>query len=127
QGGKPKGARRVRQALRETGRMTAALASGARAAAISCLILAAACSKGGGEVHEAGDDSKPGPDGAPVFRDVTAATGILFRHTNSATGARYMPEAMGSGVAVIDYDGDGRQDLYFVDSGSMPRAGAPAR
>jgi len=61
--------------------------------------------------------------GAPatvVFEDATAATGIAFRNFNGATGQKYMPETLGSGVCVFDYDGDGRQDLYFVQSGRLP-------
>ena len=55
------------------------------------------------------------------FTDVTAQSGITFRHVNGAyitadgTESRYMPETMGGGVAVFDYDGDGDQDLLFVN------------
>jgi hypothetical protein len=69
------------------------------------------------------------PDAAsPVsFSDVTAAAGIRFRHVNGAFGKKYLPETMGSGVAVFDFDGDGRQDLLFVNSRSWPgRTGARA-
>ena len=54
------------------------------------------------------------------FTDVTAAAGIHFRHVNGATGLKYLPETMGSGCAFLDYDGDGRLDLCFVNSGSLP-------
>ena len=50
------------------------------------------------------------------FVDVTVAAGIFFQHSNGATGEKHIPETMGSGVAFIDYDGDGRLDLYFVNS-----------
>lgn len=50
------------------------------------------------------------------FTDVTREAGITFKHHNGAFGARFMPESMGSGVACIDYDGDGDQDLFFVNS-----------
>jgi hypothetical protein len=51
---------------------------------------------------------------------MVARAGIGFVHENGATPRRYLIEAMGGGVAVIDCDGDGRQDLYFVDSGEVP-------
>ena len=35
-------------------------------------------------------------------------------------GKKYLPETMGSGVCVIDYDGDGAQDIYFVNSTDWP-------
>ncbi len=47
--------------------------------------------------------------------DATAESGIAFVHDNGATGDRLLPETMGSGVAVVDYDGDGRSDLFFVN------------
>ncbi|HUD70881.1 MAG TPA: CRTAC1 family protein [Dongiaceae bacterium] len=56
----------------------------------------------------------------PNFVDVTAAQGITFRHVNGATGQKFMMETLGSGVCVFDYDGDGREDLYFVQSGALP-------
>ena len=55
-----------------------------------------------------------GPD--PVrFTDVTEAAGIRFRHFKGETGKRYLPETMGSGVAVLDFDQDGWMDLFFVN------------
>src|SRR5262245_38328687 len=61
------------------------------------------------------------PDGAlPVFTDVTAASGVKFRHENGAFGKKYLPETMGSGVAFLDADGDGWPDLFFVNSTTWP-------
>ena len=55
-----------------------------------------------------------------MFTDVAAAAGIHFRHNNGAFGSKYLPETMGSGVCVIDYDGDGFQDVFFVNSSDWP-------
>ncbi|WP_419937908.1 CRTAC1 family protein [Candidatus Palauibacter sp.] len=49
------------------------------------------------------------------FTDVTAAAGIRFVHATGAFGEKWMPETMGSGVVVLDYDGDGWPDLFFVN------------
>ncbi|MDE2662251.1 MAG: CRTAC1 family protein [Gemmatimonadota bacterium] len=50
------------------------------------------------------------------FTDVTAAARIDFVHATGAFGEKWMPETMGSGVVVLDYDGDGWPDLFFVNS-----------
>ena len=52
--------------------------------------------------------------------DVTEAAGIRFVHENGAFGEKYLPETMGSGVAFFDADGDGDQDLLFVNSRRWP-------
>jgi hypothetical protein len=58
------------------------------------------------------------------WTDVTVQSGVTFRHVNGATGAKLLPETMGGGVAVFDYDGDGDQDLIFVQSGLLPGHGS---
>jgi len=55
----------------------------------------------------------PLPDG-PLFVDVTDESGLDFVHFNGMAGAFYMPENIGSGGALIDYDGDGDLDVYLV-------------
>ncbi len=55
-----------------------------------------------------------------LFSDVAEAWGLRFRHVNGAFGRKYLPETMGVGLAVLDYDGDGRQDLLFVNSTRFP-------
>ncbi len=44
-------------------------------------------------------------------------TGVRFRHDNALSSHRYLPESMGPGVAIFDYDNDGWMDLYFTNSG----------
>ena len=54
------------------------------------------------------------------FTDVTKSAGIQFVHNNGAYGEKLLPETMGSGVAFLDFDNDGKQDLLFVNSRSWP-------
>jgi len=56
----------------------------------------------------------------PVYTDVTSAAGIRFKHTSGAFGKKYLPETMGSGVAFLDADRDGHQDLLFVNGTTWP-------
>lgn len=44
-------------------------------------------------------------------------TGITWKHDNALSTLRYLPESMGPGIAIFDYDNDGWMDLYFVNSG----------
>ncbi len=66
------------------------------------------------------EPSSPPPSPQPWLRDVSAAAGVRFRHHNGASDRRLLPETMGAGVAVFDFDGDGWPDIFFVDSGSLP-------
>jgi len=49
------------------------------------------------------------------FTDITATSGIEFVHENGAVGEKWMPETMGSGCALFDYDGDGDLDAFLVN------------
>ena len=54
------------------------------------------------------------------FTDITKQSGIAFTHNNGAYGDKLLPETMGGGVAFVDYDNDGHQDLLFVNSTYWP-------
>jgi hypothetical protein len=54
--------------------------------------------------------------GGVTFADVTREAGIDFVHVNGAAGKKWLPETMGSGVGLLDYDTDGDLDLLFLQS-----------
>jgi hypothetical protein len=54
------------------------------------------------------------------FKDVTEAAGIRFVHNNGAYGEKLLPETMGGGVAFLDFNNDGAQDLLFINSTYWP-------
>ena len=55
----------------------------------------------------------------PTFTDITSAAGIRFAAQSSATPVKYLIETMVGGVAMLDYDGDGQQDLFFVNGAKL--------
>jgi len=59
-------------------------------------------------------------DPGVAYKDVTAEAGVDFRHVNGAFGKKYLPETMGSGVVMLDHDGDGDLDLLFLQGGEWP-------
>ena len=59
------------------------------------------------------------------FADVTAAAGIHFKHTSGLSGRKYGVEALGSGAAFFDYNGDGHMDLYVVNGADLPGHTSP--
>ena len=49
------------------------------------------------------------------FTDVTVAAGIHFTHNAGHTGKKWLPETMGSGVAMFDADGNGALDILLLN------------
>jgi hypothetical protein len=78
-----------------------------------------------GRSYSSADPVKPPTAMAPqapspvTFTDITAASGITFKHAASVTSQKYLPESMGAGVALLDYDNDGRLDLFFTNGARM--------
>ena len=64
----------------------------------------------------------PRPSGAIEYTDVTSEAGIRFKHNSGAAGKKYLPETIGSGGAFLDYDNDGWQDVFLVNSMDWPES-----
>jgi hypothetical protein len=64
------------------------------------------------------------PAARVLFRDVTREAGITFEH-HAAPEKKYIVESMSGGVALFDFDNDGRLDIYFVDALTVDTAKDP--
>src|SRR5579863_5797271 len=53
------------------------------------------------------------------FKDVTSELGIDFRYQSSHTSKKYLVETMGPGVALFDFDNDGRLDIFLVNGAPL--------
>ena len=63
----------------------------------------------------------------PVYEDIAQKAGIRFHCQGSPTTQKYLIETMVGGVAMFDYDGDGRLDLYFVNGAALADPMPPGR
>jgi hypothetical protein len=65
------------------------------------------------------EKAKPGSGPPGNFVDITHRVGVNFVHQASHTSKKYLPETMGAGVALFDYDNDGRLDIFLVNGAPL--------
>jgi len=69
----------------------------------------------------AGTAPPPAKTQAPIrFEEVAAKSGLRFELRNGATGQFHQIELTGGGVAVLDYNNDGCQDIFFTNGAAIP-------
>ncbi len=68
----------------------------------------------------------PPPAGDAWFQDVTEEAGLDFVHDAGAASSFFMPQAIGSGAAFFDCDGDGLLDILLLQNGG-PGSGSKNR
>jgi hypothetical protein len=97
------------------------LRPGGAAARSRLLALAALVMSNAGCGRQPSGAAAAGTPIAPArFVDAARELGVRFRHTSGKSGRLYLPETMGAGCAFLDYDEDGRLDLYLVNSSRLP-------
>ena len=94
-----------------------------RAAVTGCLLLiailflfSAGRRFGTAQQHTSSITSPPPGE---TFVDVTQRLGVTFQYRSSHTSKKYLLETMGPGVALFDYDNDGRLDIYLVNGAPL--------
>ncbi|GAB4245452.1 MAG: CRTAC1 family protein [Acidobacteriota bacterium] len=78
------------------------------------LVLVAA-----GWLQVAAESDQPSAKGIR-YTNIAPASEIRYISNNDFTGRKYFPQPMCGGVAILDYDGDGLQDIFFTNGAKLP-------
>jgi hypothetical protein len=87
---------------------------------ISLILAALVCTAGALAPRQSSGPSADQAVSAPgSFVDITSSLGVHFQYLASHTSRKYLPETMGAGVALFDYDNDGRLDLFLINGAPL--------
>jgi hypothetical protein len=67
----------------------------------------------------------PPVDPSVRFTDVAGEVDFAYTSNNHFTGRKFFPQPMCGGIALIDFDGDGKLDIYFTNGSRMPEYDRP--
>jgi enediyne biosynthesis protein E4 len=79
--------------------------------------------------HSQSDAGRAGQSvpSAPIFDEMADKAGLKFRHYNGTTGKLFLPEVMGAGAALFDFDNDGDLDVFLVQGSVLEPGDQPQR
>jgi hypothetical protein len=97
---------------------------GPSASAIVTLLFAWGCSSGGEDAQGHREERAAEAERAFWFVDEASSRGVHFTHVATRTAQKLLPEILGSGVALTDFDRDGDVDIYFVGGGDLSQGRA---
>lgn len=112
------------------------LAAAAAAIGVAGVVMSSGCGGGGEPEAPVAPAGSPAADTEattataaaakpPAFEDVAADVGLAWIHDSGTTGGFLFPEILGSGVALLDIDGDGDLDVWLVQGGMLDPEAAP--
>ncbi len=74
-----------------------------------------------GVLRAQSENATRGEDAGSVqFTDIAPRSNIRYQSNNSFAGRKYFPQPMCGGVAIFDYDRDGRQDIFLTNGAKLP-------
>lgn len=65
------------------------------------------------------------PQSSIHFADVAASKGLSFLHSDGGDADPFLPALMATGLAILDFDGDGWEDVYFLNNHSLNNPNLP--
>ena len=85
-----------------------------------CLLVLAALLLGPQSGTQSSAHSSEKQVQASWFTDVSKRSDFAYRTNNDFTGRKYFPQPMCGGVAIFDYDNDGKMDIFFTNGAKLP-------
>lgn len=101
-------------------RLSVRLQGGVAALGGLMIFLLGCGSDDGASKYAAKSTATGGPTADIVLTDVTKASRVTFHHDDGGSGKKYLVEAVSTGLALFDYDGDGLIDIYFGNGAPLP-------
>ncbi len=73
-----------------------------------------------GKKQPSTEPSKKPAAGSLQFVDVAPLSAISYKTNNNFTGRKYFPQPMCGGIAILDFNNDGKQDIFFTNGSKLP-------